>query len=477
MGNWMDYPWQLNETNEGSQILRKDAYNKPWVVDTSLGFRSMRTDALVSISFTKDKSGNTLNPAVNLLVCGAGDISFDRPREMNMWVRDDASGKWLKNTGFTVTRGSTGIRSFALHTDKITGKQYLFGGMSDGDIIKAQYNPNKPGWLDIDTTRELRGLGRVMAMTVCNGDLYASAGVDVVAGDTVGGLFRRIDGVNPTWQRIYTWPYLASASGGDEPNIMRGITCVPDPKGSGRNVLIGTRANPGIVEVIEPFNNHNVYLELQKRDFFASQWDQEFLKGPSLSAYNNFIHDKLDGEDIWWQSLWVEQPNNGNHPQNGSHFLVRFKNGTYQYGDIFDNTHPVPSGSRLRATRTICKSPFPEEPFTYYFGGYDAAQDTSNNTSWIYKGKFVNPPLSNINNLDQVIIYPNPSNGNLTIANLPVDFKGPVQIYSITGQLIRTENRTGPAINFTIDFLPAGVYLIRLVDEKNNEVTRKLIKY
>jgi hypothetical protein len=60
-------------------------------------------------------------------------------------------------------------------------------------------------------------------------------------------------------------------------------------------------------------------------------------------------------------------------------------------GDIFDNANPVPSGSRLRATRTICKSPFPEEPYTYYFGGYDAARDTSNNTSWIYKGKFVNP--------------------------------------------------------------------------------------
>ncbi len=476
MGNWMDYPWQFNETNEGSQILRKDAYNKPWLVDTSFGFRSMRSEALVSVNFTKSSSGNNLNPAVNLLICGAGDISFDRPREMNIWVRDDQNNKWIKNTGFTVTQGSTGIRSFALHTDKITGKQYLFGGMSDGDIIKAQYNPNKPGWLEIDTARELRGLGRVMAMVVCNGDLYASAGVDVVAGDTVGGLYRRIDGPSPSWQRVYTWPYLASASGGDEPNIMRGITCVPDPKGSGRNVIIGTRANPGIVEVIEPFNNHNVYLELQKRDFFASQWNQEFLRGPSLSAYNNFVPDKLEGQDIWWQSLWVEHPDNGNHPQNGSHFLVRFKDGTYQYGDIYDNTNPVPSGKRLRATRAICKSPFPEEPYTYYFGGYDAAQDTSNNTSWIYKGKLVNPPISNNGNMDGIILYPNPTRKSITIANLPDNFKGTIQLYTITGQLLKTEYRTGSIINLTIEYLSSGIFLIRLINENGGEVTRKFIK-
>ncbi len=84
MGNWMDYPWQLTPENEGSQILRKDSYNSPWVVNTSLGFRSMRTEAVVSVYFNKDNKGKILNPPINLLVCGAGDISIDRPREMNI---------------------------------------------------------------------------------------------------------------------------------------------------------------------------------------------------------------------------------------------------------------------------------------------------------------------------------------------------------------------------------------------------------
>ncbi len=240
-------------------------------------------------------------------------------------MRDDENEIWIKNTGFTVTKGSTGIRSFAMHIDKVTGKQYLFGGMSDGDIIKAQYNPDKNGWLEIDSTRELRGMGRVMAMCECNGDLYASAGVDIVAGDTIGGLFRRIDGTNPSWELVYTWPYILSASGGDETNIMRGVTCIPDPKGSKNELILGTRAFPGIVEVIEPFNNHTVYTELKIKDFFASQWDSPF-KGPALSAYNNFVPDTIDGEQVWWQSLWVTHPDfSKEHPYNGAHFLVRYK--------------------------------------------------------------------------------------------------------------------------------------------------------
>jgi hypothetical protein len=476
MGNWMDYPWQMNSSNEGSQVLRKDSYNSPWVVDTSFGFRSMRTDALLSVNFTKDANNNELKPAVNLLVCGAGDISIDRPRELNIWVRDDTKNKWLKNTGFTVTKGGTGIRAFSIHTDKVTGKQYLFCGMSEGDIIKAQYNTNKPGLLEIDTTRELRGLGRVMAMTVCNGDLYASAGVDIVGKDTVGGLFRRIDGAIPKWERVYTWPYIESASGGDEPNIMRGITTIPDPKGSGKDVIVGTRAFPGIVEIIEPHNNHNVYTEFYIKDFFSSQWNVNY-KGAALSAYNYFVPDTLNGEEIWWQSLWVNHPDaSKGHPYNGSHFLVRYKNGTYKYGDIFDDKNPLPKGLNLRACRTICKSPFKEEPFTYYFGGYDAAKDTSNNTSWIYKGRI--DKFTSAANFNESIPtefkllqnYPNPFNPSTVIRyQISAISHVSLKVYDVLGREVATlvDEYKQPGF-YSVEFrtknlgLSSGIYFYQL---------------
>jgi hypothetical protein len=327
-----------------------------------------------------------------------------------------------------------------------------------------------------------------MALCVCNGDLYASAGVDVVGRDTVGGLYRRIDGVVPGWESVYTWPYLESASGGDEPNIMRGITCIPDPKGSGRNVLIGTRAFPGIVEIVEPFNHHTVYTELSIKDFFASQWDIDSYKGPALSAYNYFVPDTVDGEEVWWQSLWVSHPDAGKgHPYNGAHFLVRYKNGKYQYGDISDNNNRVPQGESLRACRTICKSPFKEEPFTYYYGGYDAAKDTSNNTAWIYQGKIdkstsVIPSATMIPASVQLLQnYPNPCNPSTAIRyQLAASSHVALKVFDMLGREIATlVDEVKEAGQYSTFFTPcsslsSGVYFYQLTSDGSVQ-TRKMM--
>jgi hypothetical protein len=458
MGNWMDYPWQLTPENEGSQILRKDSYNTPWVVDTSLGYHSMRTDAVLSVTFNKDFEGKTLTQPVNMLVCGAGYIQDNFERQLGVWTRDDDNGKWTKNIATNQNKAS-GIRSFKIHTDKVTGKQWLFCGVTEGNIIKAAYDPNKEGKLVFDTSQELQNLGRVMAMCECNGDLYASAGVDMVGKDTVGGLYRRIDGVNPSWELIYRWQYNALDQG-DETNIMRGITCIPDPKGTGKNVIVGTRAYPGIVEIIEPHNNHNIYTELYIKSFFSSQWDISY-KGAALSAYNYFVPDTIDGKELWWQSLWVENPKNNKHPYNGSHFLVRYKDGNYQYGDIFDDKNPVPSGDRLRACRTICKSPFPEEPNTYYFGGYDAAKDTSNNTSWIYKGIITGGTSVDeaMNQDENLIVYPNPANTILFIKK-QTEKISQYEIVNIFGQIVVCGIVGEGGID--ILHLPIGIYFIKI---------------
>ncbi len=461
MGNWMDYPWTID--TEGSQILRKDAAFTPWVVDTSLGYQSMRTDALLSVTFTRDHLGRVLPSPENLLVCGSGYGLTTPQREVVVWTRDDANGVWKKNLALKDDKKS-GIRSFHIHTDKVTGLQWLFCGVSEGNIIKAAYDTTDGGKLIFDVREELSNLGRVMAMCECNGELYAAAGVDVVAGDTLGGLYRRVDGFAPAWELVYRWPYTP-VDDGDEPNIMRGITCVPDPWGSGRPVIIGTRANPGIVEVIEPFNNHRVYTEFYIRDFFASQWDLQSLRGPSLSAYNYFVPDTLEGRPVWWMSLWVEHPQNNRHPYNGSHFLVRYQDGSYRYGDIYDDNHPLPTGENLRACRTICKSPFTEEPNTYYFGGYDCANDTSHNTSWLYKGMIIQstavagPPQTAVQSFALLQNYPNPFNPSTLIHyRLAVSGRVSLKVYDVLGREIAT------LVN---EFKQAGDHYSRFTPDSN----------
>lgn len=475
MGNWMDYPVTLQ--HEGTQVLRKDAFNAPWVVDTSVGYTSLRSDALASVSFSKDVNDQPLNPNVSLLVGGFSDII--NPKIAGIWVRNDQTNKWYKNNAFQLP-GEAGIRSFAMHTDKVTHKQYLFGGLTAGSIIKAQYNGGAIGFLNIDTTRELSGQGRVMAMCVCNGDLYAAAGVDVVGQDTVGGLYRRIDGLNPTWQLVYRWPYTPVNSG-DEKNIMRGITSVPDPLGSNNDVIIGTRANPGIVEVIQPFNNHTVYTEFDIRAFLGDEWFGGNYPNyaPTLSAYNNFYPDTLHGNKVWWMSLWVENPNYTTHPYNGSYFMQRSLDGTYKYGHIYDNANPVPTNERLRACRTICKSPFTQDQNdVYYFGGYDCAQDTSNNTSWIYKGVLATTPtgIDETSLGSSITIYPNPTTGSLNISNLPENFNGQVTIINSIGQKVLNEYKTGASFQLDTQSLGRGIYFIQFKGEKGRFFTTKLFK-
>src|SRR5690554_912658 len=242
MGNWMDYPITIQ--SEGTQVLRKDSHNSPWVVDTTIGFTSLRCDGFKSVSFTKDYNGNVLAAPLNLLVGG-----FTRtipPYHTSIWVKKDHTDQWYRNKAgiHSSTAGLTGIRSFHTYTDKVTGKEWLFCGTASGTIIKAAYHPAKIGLLEIDTLPEISGLGRVMSITSCDNYLYASTGVELITGDTVGGLYKRVDGINPTWELVYQWAYDSSIN--DNQNVLRGITCVPDPFGSSNNVLIGARNKGGV---------------------------------------------------------------------------------------------------------------------------------------------------------------------------------------------------------------------------------------
>jgi len=231
--------------------------------------------------------------------------------------------------------------------------------------------------------------------------------------------------------------------------------------------------------VIEPFNNHRVYTELKIKDFFTSQWDTPF-KGPALSAYNNFIADTIEGEEIWWQSLWVTHPESAKgHPYNGAHFLVRYKDGTYEYGDISDDKNPVQKGESLRACRTICKSPFKEDSSAiYYFGGYDAANDTSNNTSWIYKGKILNlnSGISQLNTTHAIKIYPNPVSDYLYISGMTYNNQSVVSIFTILGEEMISRQISGSPCIIQTANLSDGVYFLQLKYKNGQIITKKFIK-
>jgi hypothetical protein len=234
-------------------------------------------------------------------------------------------------------------------------------------------------------------------MAECDGVLYAAAGLEEAPdGCLSGGLYRRLDGTAPRWELVYRWPYTALDQG-DEANIMRGLTAVPDPLGGPHRVLLGTRTRPGVVERIDPGRNHEVTVEFDIRSHYEALWGVSDYEGAALSAYNRFVPatDPESGEPVHLIGLWVNHPSALSPPYNGSRFLVRRADATYESAEIFDYLHPVPSGQSLRGARALEVSPFPEDQGrAFYAGGYDCAGIPSHNTAWIYRGTLAGGVLS-----------------------------------------------------------------------------------
>ena len=75
-------------------------------------------------------------------------------------------------------------------------------------------------------------------------------------------------------------------------------------------------------------------------------------------------------------------------------------------------------------------------------------------------------------NLRQLVLYPNPSTGEFV---LNIDTKK-VQIFSITGQLIKDFDKKPSGYLYQINELNKGIYFVKISDENNSEKTIKLIK-
>ncbi len=428
IGFWMDTntgEQQATEPWTGAQVLVKDRPNAPWRVDVSFGANYLRTEALASITLTTDGQGKPLDPPASLLLAGPSDVTVDHERTISAWVRDDYTNTWTESPIATLARrasaergptgatdaatntdrpaheniGAAGVRSFGAHLDARTGIAAVYAGAARGAIYRAVFDPTAPGKLKWDSEPELAGTGRIMAFAECNGALYACTGLRKDAqGRVHGGLFRRIDGATPRWERIYQWAYTPVVKG-DEANLMRGLTAVPAPDGIGQ-VLLATRNNPGIVERIDPRNHDTVTVELEIRTFFAKAFGIPTYTGPALSAYNHIIPwtDPRSGETLYLLGVWVNHPYRAAH--HGAWLLARRQNGDYSFAEVTDPTTPVNSRRGLVATRAIAVSPFPTEAGMLYAGGFDCSDRPSHNTAWIYRSvsplsaSFLQSPVS-----------------------------------------------------------------------------------
>ena len=392
-----------DDPKPGAQVLRKDTADGPWLVDQEFPAGCMRVEGLLSFAFTTDWEGKALPRPARLLLASPSELRSPQAAS-SVFVRNDATGEWIRSD---IAPGHLGARSFGSHVDKVAGVHHLFAGLNRGGIHRGSYDPAAPGGIRWEpqperTAEALPGKGRriydwsrVLCLAECNGDLYMAARITTGEdGQPVdGGLYRRVDGPKPSWELVHRWPVDKDVL---QSRFLRGLTAVPDPEGGRHEVLIANFECPGTLVRFDPtkLDRNGLIapvLEIDIKDYFNAAWNTpQARRRGAIAAYNRFLSvtDPKSGEPLWLCGAWVERPGSPNPPNNGSCYLIRHRDGRYDWGTIYDAAHPVPAGHKLTGCRDIEPSPFPGEAGrVFYFCGYDGGAGPSHNTAWIYRGE------------------------------------------------------------------------------------------
>ncbi|MBL9129771.1 MAG: sulfatase-like hydrolase/transferase [Verrucomicrobiaceae bacterium] len=356
----------------GAQILRKDGVNDDWVVDLPKpDHRGVET--LAELTFGTDK----------VLVAGFSDLVPVLNNIVGVRTRISA-GVWVHSTIPSVIGG--------VPTSLASRGQDIFAGLSSGEIHRGLYSPGLTQRFDWSGTNpEHTGTGRVTGIVsipdpanAATLRLYAACGLGT---NGVGGLYLR-DELTSTWTLVYRWLSQESlAAIPEEQRLLRGLTVVPDPRGSGKKVLLAARSWPGVIERIDPSQDHAVTIELDVRDFFARRWnDSALLTSSVIIGYNGFtpMPDPVTGEIVHLISVWID---------NDAHFLIRHTDGTYEAADM---------AAGLRATRCFALSPFAEDAI--YIGGHDNSIAPGSLTAWIMRGEWTTWPRAVISQPDPPLL-------------------------------------------------------------------------
>jgi hypothetical protein len=394
--------WNSKDMAVPVTVLRKDGPGQPWVVDFELPQSEKeyhsRSESMAVVRFATRADGSPLAEPVTLLALGAGQQSVDEvanPWNSTVWTRV-AEGNWERVVvpGGVVRpcdgSNHAGTRSLAVHRDSSLGRDILFIGLVSGRIHRAGYDPTTPGRLSINPEPAFQGAGRVLSLRSTPFGLFASVSLKSQQAEcpvTPGlpeGLFRYRDGTGsvdvaatPTgaFDFVDSWP----SEGRSAEDSCRGLTLLPHPSRPGESALFGGLEDPGHLVYWENLATapHRIQ-ELDVLDFLASQGLGAFAGGARIAPYNEYTaaSDPATGEPVHLVGAYAM----ADATDRSSYVLVRRAGGSYEAFRV-----PSPDGAALRGTRTIVPSPWPEEPATFYLGGFDAHGGPHVATGWIQR--------------------------------------------------------------------------------------------
>ncbi|HQK89364.1 MAG TPA: hypothetical protein PLU25_17215, partial [Acidobacteriota bacterium] len=104
-------------------------------------------------------------------------------------------------------------------------------------------------------------------------------------------------GPRPEWELVYRWPVDPAVL---QSRYLRGLTAVPDPGGSGREVLIAGYEYPGTLVRFTPTADGAgmaAAQELDIKEYFNDAWDTPGVRRRgAIAAYNRSMHAYRGGE-------------------------------------------------------------------------------------------------------------------------------------------------------------------------------------
>lgn len=85
--------------------------------------------------------------------------------------------------------------------------------------------------------------------------------------------------------------------------------------------------------------------------------------------------------------------------------------------------------------------------------------------------------VSNIATQNQILVYPNPNKGIITIQNFGEQTSMDVKFYDVTGKLVHQQNQIEDGASVNIQHLQNGVYIMKLYIEVGESFSQKVVKY
>jgi hypothetical protein len=309
---------------------------------------------------------------------------------VDVMVRNDATGKWIKTTPHSGPKTSdphdVSVRAMRVYTDRITHEERMYLTIGSKGVLSGVYDPKVKGWIRWRPFHPVPFSNR--ALSICE----ANRSLVIGAGDAV---WRRKDGASPEYEEIHHFRDLVGRPVHPGIGGIRGMTTIKNPNGTGHSLLLfwtnpGRAGARGSIYRLDPDGKGGYTRHEDVRLAPVLREEMGVHATFFLGAYSYFqpLRNPATGQVEHLVGLYV-QLGHGEHSYptwnkvyKGGLYAIRDEKGRYRINEVNGRHNGL--DTPMTAVRAIEPSPFPGDT-DVYFGGHDCAGNMSTDFAWIYK--------------------------------------------------------------------------------------------